>query len=203
MKNSYTPEVRVFVNTHQQVTPNHTNKYSLVSPNEVHDLPVGSYGSLALTRLFFYFINRKHIIKIWRLSATPFLYICMCSVFSHFWTNINLSSGKMDVIQVLAARVASVNSLFHIWVFSLSCWCWENLMSFGYSPPPAPHPPYPGQIQPGLLSASAAAEPHSVLPRLQHPSAAVGLFLSLRPASPRHLKLGPAVILSLHPEGAE
>lgn len=64
MKNSYTPEVRVFVNTHQQVTPNHTNKYSLVSPNEVHDLPVGSYGSLALTRLFFYFINRKHIIKI-------------------------------------------------------------------------------------------------------------------------------------------
>ena len=69
--------------------------------------------------------------------------------------------------------------------------------------PTPPTGPYPGQIQPGLLSASAPAEPHSVLPRLQHPSAAVGLFLSLRPASPRHLKLGPAVILSLHPEGAE
>ena len=136
MKNSYTPEVHRFVNAHQQVTPNYTNEYSLVSPNEVHDLPVGSYGSPALTQLFFCFINRKHVIKIWRPSATPFLFICMCSIFSHFWTNLNLSSGKMDVIQVLAARVASVNSLFHIWVFSFSCWCWENLMSFGYSPPP-------------------------------------------------------------------
>ena len=136
MKNSYTPEVHRFVNAHQQVTPNYTNEYSLVSPDEVHDLPVGSYGSPALTQLFFCFINRKHVIKIWRPSATPFLFICMCSIFSHFWTNLNLSSGKMDVIQVLAARVASVNSLFHIWVFSFSCWCWENLMSFGYSPPP-------------------------------------------------------------------
>ena len=64
MKNSYTPEIRVFVNAHQQVTPNYTDEYSLVSPNEVHGLPVGSYGSPAQTQLFLYFINRKHVIKI-------------------------------------------------------------------------------------------------------------------------------------------
>lgn len=49
---------------------------------------------------------------------TPFFFIYVCSVFSHFWTDLNLSARKMDVIQVLAGRDASVNSLFHIWVFS-------------------------------------------------------------------------------------
>lgn len=62
--------------------------------------------------------------------------------------------------------------------------------------------PYLGQTQPVLLCASVLALPHPVLPRFQHPDAAVGPSSRFRLASTHPLKLGPAVILSLHPEGA-
>lgn len=130
---------------------------------------------------------------------TLFLFICNCSVFSHFWTDRNFSHRKMDVIQALAGR-ASVNSRVCIWVFSFSfIWDWRNDelgLFFFYL-----HP-YPGQIQPLLLWASALAEPHPALPRLWHPGAAVGPFTGCSLASTHHLKLNPAVILSLHAEGA-
>lgn len=98
---------------------------------------------------------------------------------------LKLVSQKDRCHSVLAARDASVNSLFHIWVFSFSCRGWRNLMSFGY------FFPCQGQIQPGLLCASALAQPHPVLPPSQHPSAAVGPFVCLRLASTHHLKPGP------------
>lgn len=79
---------------------------------------------------------------------TPFLLICVFSIFSHFWIHLNLSARKMDVTQVLAGEEASVNSLFHIWGLSFSSSGWGNLMSLGVFP-------HPGQTQPVLLCSSA------------------------------------------------
>ena len=58
-------------------------------------------------------------------------------------------------------------------------------MSFGYL-----FPPHPGQIQPGLLSASALAEPHSVLPCL-HPKCGCGTLPQPQTCQSLPLETGP------------
>lgn len=110
------------MNAYQHVTLNSTHGYSLFQTNEVQGLLVGSHGGPALTQLCVYFPYKEACHGNLKALPTSFLCICIYCIFSHFWTDLNLSAGKMDVFQVLAGRDASVNSLFHIWVFGFSCW---------------------------------------------------------------------------------
>lgn len=110
-------------------------------------------------------------------SPRSFPFMCICSVSSNFWTDFHLSVWKMDVIQVLAGRDASVNSLFHIWVFGF--WAeriWWALDVF----------PGPGQTQPVWLCASALVYP-TLFFLISTPKC------SCRACQYPHLKRGPAV----------
>lgn len=102
----------------------------------------------------------------------------------------------MDVIQVLAGRDASVNSLFSYLVLQfplLGLRESDELWAFFLRP--RAHPARAALCLRSGITASFSSS-------LQHPSAAAGPFIRVRHASTHHLKLGPAVILSLHPEGA-
>lgn len=97
---------------HQQVTPNYTNEYSLVLAMKSMAFRLGHMAVLHWLNYFYILLTGSMSLKSEGPLPPCFLFICMCSVFSHFWTDLNLSSGKMAVIQVLAGRAASVNSLF-------------------------------------------------------------------------------------------
>lgn len=101
----------------------------------------------------------------------------------------------MDVIQVLEGRDASVNSLFHLGVQFLQLGLRESDEVCAFFSVPRTDPACASLcLSSGITSSRSSS--------FSTPKCSCGAFIRFRLARTHHLKLGPAVILGLHPEGA-